>query len=69
MLAAAQPAVPEPGLDCQLCPRLADFRTENRRKLPDYFNAPVPAFGDVQPRFLIIGLAPGLHGANRTANG
>lgn len=66
MPAAAQPAVLEPGLDCQLCPRLADFRIENRRKMPDYFNAPVPAFGDVQPRILIIGLAPGLHGANRT---
>jgi len=60
------PAIAQPGPDCQLCPRLADFRGENRKKLPDYFNAPVPAFGDPQPRFLIIGLAPGLHGANRT---
>ncbi|WP_374314265.1 uracil-DNA glycosylase [Dongia sp.] len=61
------PAAPvSPGLDCPLCPRLADFRAENRRKLPDYFNAPVPAFGDAKPKFLIIGLAPGLHGANRT---
>jgi len=62
--APASPASPAP--DCQLCPRLADFRAENRRKLPDYFNGPVPAFGDAKPRFLIIGLAPGLHGANRT---
>ncbi|WP_374656082.1 uracil-DNA glycosylase [Dongia sp.] len=60
------PAIAQPGHDCQLCPRLADFRAENRKKLPDYFNAPVPAFGDAHPRFLIIGLAPGLHGANRT---
>ena len=60
------PAIAQPGHDCQLCPRLADFRAENRKKLPDYFNAPVPAFGDAQPKFLIIGLAPGLHGANRT---
>jgi len=60
----AAPASPAP--DCPLCPRLADFRAENSKKLPDYFNAPVPAFGDAQPRFLIIGLAPGLHGANRT---
>ena len=56
----------EPSRDCQLCPRLAEFRAGNRRKLPDYHNAPVPAFGDAKPRFLIIGLAPGLHGANRT---
>lgn len=59
-------AIAQPGHDCQLCPRLADFRAENRKKLPDYFNGPVPAFGDAQPKFLIIGLAPGLHGANRT---
>jgi uracil-DNA glycosylase family 4 len=55
-----------PNRDCGLCPRLAAFRHENQKKLPDYFNAPVPAFGDDHPRFLIVGLAPGLHGANRT---
>lgn len=60
------PAVAAPKADCPLCPRLADFRADNRQKLPDYFNAPVPAFGDDHPRFLIVGLAPGLHGANRT---
>jgi uracil-DNA glycosylase family 4 len=60
------PAVAAPHKDCHLCPRLAEFRAENRKKLPDYFNAPVPAFGDPLPRFLIVGLAPGLHGANRT---
>ncbi|MBI2252997.1 MAG: uracil-DNA glycosylase [Proteobacteria bacterium] len=59
-------AFASPAPDCPLCPRLADFRAENRTKLPDYFNGPVPAFGDAKPRFLIIGLAPGLHGANRT---
>ena len=64
--ASATPAPECPPPDCQLCPRLAEFRAENRRKLPDYFNAPVPAFGDAQPQFLIVGLAPGLHGANRT---
>ncbi|WP_374382901.1 uracil-DNA glycosylase [Dongia sp.] len=66
MPAIAPSAVAQPGHDCQLCPRLAEFRAENRQKLPDYFNGPVPAFGDDKPRFLIIGLAPGLHGANRT---
>ena len=59
-------AIAAPAPDCPLCPRLADFRADNQRKLPDYFNAPVPAFGDAKPKFLIIGLAPGLHGANRT---
>lgn len=57
-------AAPEP--DCRLCPRLAAFRAANRDALPDYFNAPVPSFGDPMARFLIVGLAPGLRGANRT---
>ncbi len=56
----------EPPRDCPLCPRLADFRAANRRALPDYFNAPVPSFGALGARLLIVGLAPGLHGANRT---
>ncbi|MBL8709742.1 MAG: uracil-DNA glycosylase [Rhodospirillaceae bacterium] len=60
------PQLDVPTPDCPLCPRLAAFRAENREKRPDYFNAPVPAFGDERPRFLIVGLAPGLHGANRT---
>jgi uracil-DNA glycosylase len=50
--------------DCQLCPRLAALRTKLRRQYPDYHNAPVDAFGDPEPRVLIVGLAPGLHGAN-----
>ena len=56
----------QPAHDCQLCPRLAEFRRANRTNLPDYFNAPVPTFGASNARLLIVGLAPGLHGANRT---
>jgi uracil-DNA glycosylase len=56
----------EPGRDCPLCPRLAAFREANRRQFPDWHNAPVPSFGDAEARLLIIGLAPGLRGANRT---
>lgn len=59
----------EPVADCQLCPRLADFRQQNRHSYPDYFNGPVPSFSDEPKRvqLLIVGLAPGLKGANRTA--
>lgn len=57
---------PTPGRDCPLCPRLADFRAANRAALPDHHNAPVPSFGDATARLLVVGLAPGLHGANRT---
>ena len=56
----------EPDADCPLCPRLKDFRDANRKALPDYFNAPVPCFGPLDAQLLIVGLAPGLHGANRT---
>jgi uracil-DNA glycosylase len=56
----------EPDRDCPLCPRLAAFRTENRKREPDWFNAPVPNFGPASARLLIVGLAPGLKGANRT---
>ncbi|HEY3778388.1 MAG TPA: uracil-DNA glycosylase [Rhizomicrobium sp.] len=56
----------EPPTDCPLCPRLAAFRRTNRERYPDYFNNPVPSFGNPQGRLLIVGLAPGLHGANRT---
>jgi len=51
---------------CRRCPRLAGFLDEVKVKHPDYFAAPVPAFGDEHPRLLIVGLAPGMHGANRT---
>lgn len=52
--------------DCQRCPRLVAFREECRDEHPDWWNAPVPAFGDPQAWLAIIGLAPGKHGANRT---
>jgi uracil-DNA glycosylase len=55
-----------PGRDCPLCPRLVAFRAENRSQHPDWFNAPVPTFGALGARLLIVGLAPGLRGANRT---
>src|SRR5277367_5163832 len=56
----------EPDRDCPLCPRLAAFRHEARARQPEWFNAPVPSFGDVGARLLIVGLAPGMQGANRT---
>jgi uracil-DNA glycosylase family 4 len=55
-----------PERDCALCPRLATVRAENRQRFPDWHNAPVPSFGDETARLLIVGLAPGLRGANRT---
>ena len=61
---AAHPT--DPGRDCPLCPRLVDFRTTQRAREPSWFNAPVPSFGDPDARLLIVGLAPGLQGANRT---
>jgi len=56
----------EPDRDCPLCPRLAAFRHANRKREPNWFNAPVPNFGSDRARLLIVGLAPGLRGANRT---
>ena len=56
----------EPPRDCGRCERLAQFRADNAKRYPDYFNAPVPSFGSPDARLLIVGLAPGLHGANRT---
>lgn len=55
---------PEP--DCRLCPRLAAFRDGNRAQYPSFFNGAVPPFGDLQASFLVVGLAPGLKGANQT---
>ena len=52
--------------DCRLCPRLATFLDEVKTNNPDYFAHPVPPFGDEHPKLLIVGLAPGMHGANRT---
>jgi uracil-DNA glycosylase len=52
--------------DCTLCPRLAAFLDEGKRRHPDYFCAPVPPFGDPVARLVLVGLAPGFHGANAT---
>jgi uracil-DNA glycosylase family 4 len=57
---------PEPGRDCPLCPRLVLFREQTRAREPDWYNAPVDSFGDANARLLIVGLAPGMQGANRT---
>lgn len=56
----------EPPRDCPLCPRLVGFRDSLRQEYPDWWNAPVPAFGDPDAWLGVIGLAPGKHGANRT---
>jgi uracil-DNA glycosylase len=56
----------EPSRDCSFCPRLTAFRLENRSRFPEWFNAPVPSFGSADASLLIVGLAPGLRGANRT---
>jgi len=55
-----------PQHDCPLCPRLARFRHLQRTAFPDWHNAPVPSFGSEDGRLLVVGLAPGLRGANRT---
>jgi uracil-DNA glycosylase len=54
------------GRDCPLCPRLVALREECRAAEPDWFNAPVPSFGSPDARLLVVGLAPGRNGANRT---
>lgn len=56
----------DPPLDCPRCPRLLTFREQNRARSPGWFNAPVPSFGPACSELLIVGLAPGLQGANRT---
>ena len=62
--AASEPCEPSP--DCPICPRLSAFRHEARLEHPGWHNAPVPCFGPTSARLLIVGLAPGLRGANRT---
>jgi uracil-DNA glycosylase family 4 len=52
--------------DCARCPRLAGFLAQTRARHPDYWARPVPSFGASRPRLVIVGLAPGMHGANRT---
>lgn len=53
-------------IDCRQCPRLAGFLDEVKLQHPEYFCRPVPPFGDAGARLVIVGLAPGMHGANRT---
>ncbi|MEM8771261.1 MAG: uracil-DNA glycosylase [Pseudomonadota bacterium] len=65
-MAASARTTAEPPADCALCPRLKAFRETNRAAFPDYFNAPAPTFAAPSPSLLIVGLAPGLHGANKT---
>jgi uracil-DNA glycosylase family 4 len=59
-------AATDPGRDCPLCPRLVEFRLRQRAAHADWHNAPVPSFGAASGRLLIVGLAPGLQGANKT---
>lgn len=72
MAATTEPAArqPEPPRDCALCPRLHDFIAEWRAREPEWHNAPVPTFlpsgGVASVKLLVVGLAPGLRGANRT---
>lgn len=61
---SSNPAAPD--RDCGRCPRLVDFRRTQRDGHPAWHNAPVPSFGDIGARLLVVGLAPGLKGANRT---
>lgn len=56
----------EPHSNCGICPRLKTFRLDNKKSQPEWFNAPVPSFGNRRARLLIVGLAPGMGGANRT---
>jgi uracil-DNA glycosylase len=62
----AAPSAAQPDRDCPLCPRLTAFRLTQRSLFPDWHNAPVVSFGGDDVRLLIVGLAPGLRGANRT---
>ena len=63
---AADAIAAEPPRDCPLCPRLVAFRNDWRTRQPAWHNAPVHSFGPLDARLLIVGLAPGLRGANRT---
>lgn len=65
-LEAAEHGQPEAPPDCPLCPRLVAYREANRRAEPTWFNGAAPSFGDPQARLLVVGLAPGRTGANRT---
>jgi len=56
----------EPKKNCSICPRLVNFRKDNKEKNPSWFNSPVPSFGEISSEIIIVGLAPGLKGANKT---
>jgi uracil-DNA glycosylase len=66
MLADPNQPIEAPPLDCPLCPRLVAYREGNRQANPDWHNAPVPSFGPLDAKLLIVGMAPGVKGANRT---
>ncbi len=66
MQAAPIPTATTMLIDCRACPRLARFLDQTKAENPDYFCKPVPPFGDAHPTLLIVGLAPGMHGANRS---
>jgi uracil-DNA glycosylase family 4 len=63
---SAAPAAAEAPADCRLCPRLAAYRDSVRAREPGWFNGAVPSFGDPAARLAVVGLAPGVSGANRT---
>jgi len=65
-LSSASAAFSPPASDCPLCPRLVEFRCQNQQTYPAYFNGAVPSFGGLDAALLIVGLAPGLKGANAT---
>ena len=58
--------IKEPPHDCPLCPRLVQYRAANRAAEPAWFNGPVPSWGSTEAAFLVVGMAPGVRGANRT---
>jgi uracil-DNA glycosylase len=66
MLKGSTAAPPEAPADCTLCPRLVAFRVASQQANPVWFNGAVPSFGDASGRLAIVGLAPGLQGANKT---
>lgn len=63
---ARRAPIAAPPADCRMCPRLAGYRAENQAAYPGFFNAPVPSFGPGDARLLVVGMAPGVKGANRT---
>jgi uracil-DNA glycosylase family 4 len=63
---SSPPAVAAPPRECPACPRLVAYREANRAANPDWFNGPVPSFGPAEARLLVVGMAPGVKGANRT---